>query len=112
MTGEQKEARRQLWKKRVAAFKESGKSARSWCKENDLKEHQLRYWLEKYDDLQNNTKQSQKQDTKWISVDVKEKTVYKDSVIIVRIDEAIIEVKPGFDPTLLRDVIQALNVKC
>lgn len=107
MTEEQKMARRQLWKERVAAFKESGQSARSWCKDKDLKEHQLRYWLEKYD-LQEQTKPVE---TKWISVDVKEKPAHKDSLITVKIDQAIIEVKPGFDPNLLRDVVQALNVK-
>lgn len=110
MTEEQREARRQLWKERVSAFNESGQSARSWCKDNDLKEHQLRYWLEKYD-LQEQTKPVT---SKWISVDVKEKerAVHKDSVITIRIDQAIIELKPGFDPDLLRGVVQALNVKC
>lgn len=108
MTDEQKEVRRQLWKERVAAYKESRQSARSWCKDNDLKEHQLRYWLEKYD-LPMQTKQV---DTKWISVDVKEVPVHEDSIITVKIDQAIIEVKPGFDPVLLKNVVQALNVKC
>lgn len=98
-----------MWKERVSAYKESGQSVRSWCKDNDLKEYQLRYWLEKYD-LQEKKKHV---DKKWILVDVKEiPPAHKDSVITVKIGQAIMEVKPGFDPVLLKNVVQALNVKC
>jgi len=99
---------REVWKVRVDNFKKSGQSMSGWCKENDLKVHQLRYWLEKYDLQQ----QANSVGSKWVSVEVKDKDVYKDRVISVRIDQAIIELKPGFDPELLRDVIVALNVKC
>lgn len=107
MTPEQKEDRRQLWKKRVSAFKESGQSARSWCKANELKEHQLRYWLEKYDPVEKTTSVS-----KWISVEVEEKPINQDSTITIKVEQATIEVKPGFDPALLRDVVRALHGPC
>ena len=36
-----------IWSARVAEFKASGQSVPAWCKEQDLKPHQLRYWLRK-----------------------------------------------------------------
>lgn len=107
MIEEQKEERRLLWKERVVAFKESGKSARAWCNDNDLKEYQLRYWLEKYETVEKVAPVS-----KWISVEVNEKPVVQESVLTIKIDQATIEVKRGFDPVLLRDVVKVLNATC
>ncbi len=37
--------RREIWRERVSAFRESGQSVAAWCREQELKEHQMRYWL-------------------------------------------------------------------
>ncbi|QGG47318.1 IS66 family insertion sequence element accessory protein TnpA [Heliorestis convoluta] len=42
-----KEELRLEWAERLAAFKESGLSVPKWCAANDVKTHQLRYWLRK-----------------------------------------------------------------
>ena len=107
MTKEQKEERRQLWKERVAAFKESGQSARAWCAANNLKEHQLKYWSDKYSVKEESV-------TQWVSVNVEKKPEIENenSVLTIKIHQVAIEVKPGFDPGLLRDVVKALNERC
>jgi len=107
MTKEEMEERRDQWKDRVAAFKESGQSMNAWCKVNVLKVYQLRYWLEKYDPVEKEVLDSQ-----WISVEIEQKPVAKDNALTIKIDQATVEVKPGFDPILLRDVVKALNITC
>ena len=95
--------RKMMWQKRVAAFKESGQSTTSWCKENNVKVHQLRYWLRK---------EKQTQDTpatetcSWLPLDIKES---ESSSLTIHIGQAAIEVKPGYDPQLLLDVVTTLK---
>lgn len=108
MTKEEMEERRRLWIDRVAAFKESGKSARAWCAANDLKDYQLHYWLKKYVSTEKEVPSSQ-----WISVEIEQKPVINDcNTLTIKVDQAMIEVKLGFDPILLRDVVKALNTTC
>ncbi|MFS0614221.1 IS66 family insertion sequence element accessory protein TnpA [Lederbergia ruris] len=40
--------RRKMWEERIAAFRESGQTQTSWCEENEINIHQLRYWLRKF----------------------------------------------------------------
>ena len=108
MTKEEMEDRRRHWKDRVAAFKKSGQSARAWCAANNLKDYQLHYWLKKYDSTEKEAPSSQ-----WISVEVEEKPVFNDSnTLTIKVNQAMIEVKAGFDPVLLRDVVKALDTTC
>lgn len=45
----------EIWSSRVAEFKASGQSVAAWCAEQDLKPHQLRYWLRKRRESRNPT---------------------------------------------------------
>lgn len=109
MTKEEMEERRLYWKDQVAAFKESGQSARAWCAANNLKDYQLHYWLKKYDCTEKEAPSSDQ----WISVEVEKKPVFNDNnTLTIKVDAAMIEVKPGFDPVLLRDVVKALGTTC
>ncbi len=108
MKKEKLEELRELWKVRILDYKESGKNMSQWCKENDLKVHQLRYWLEKYDAIE---RQPQPQSSKWLSVEV-DTVELKQCSLTVDVNGISIEVKPGFDPSLLRDVVKALKQPC
>ena len=39
------------WEEIIRQFRESGKSQRVWCLEQELKRSSLRYWLERLDEL-------------------------------------------------------------
>ncbi len=47
MTKIEMEQLRKTWAARVVEFRKSGQSATAWCRENELKTHQLHYWLGK-----------------------------------------------------------------
>ena len=83
----------QIWSARVAEFKASGQSVTAWCAEQDLKPHQLRYWLRK-------DRESGKP-TEWIPLNSGNNT---GAAVTIRIGQVVVEVHPGFDPTLLLSV--------
>jgi hypothetical protein len=95
------------WKKRIEAFKESGLNATAWCKLHDLKPHQFNYYLYK-DKAQNQL--AAPATTRWLSVEIEESTTTPDKVsLLVKVGEATIEVKPGFDPALLCQLVRTLS---
>src|SRR5690554_1191982 len=93
--------KRQKWESRVTAFKASGQTAADWCSAHDLKIHQLRYWLNKFKSA---GEEPIVKETKWLSVEVGElNNSSQPNALPIRVGKATIEVKPGFDPTLLSD---------
>ena len=98
-----KEERKKMWQKRVAAFKESGQSVLSWCKDNDVKAHQLRYWLRKEKQNQENPST---EICSWLPLDLQGSN---SSSLTIYIDQVSVEVKPDFDPQLLLDVVTTLK---
>lgn len=98
------------WEHRVAEFKASGLSQSKWCRENDLSLHKLRYWLNK---LNNNSSNScHEPSPKWIAVSMEEINLESNETINIKIGEATIEVKPGFNPSFLANVIRTLKTLC
>jgi hypothetical protein len=93
-----KEEQREFWAARVAEFKASGQSVLAWCAANDLKIHQLRYWLRK-------EKQDSAKST-WLSLNLAD-AAFAGS-LLVRVGGVSVEVRPGFDPKLLVDVVKTL----
>ena len=96
--------RRKQWEVRVREFRASGKTAVAWCAEQHVKQHQLWYWI----------KQVEKPicppaPSRWISVQVDEPTDSADDTLLVRLGDAIVEVKPGFNRKLLVDVVSTLS---
>lgn len=104
-----KTERRKHWEVQVAAFKSSGMSVPKWCEEHDVKDYQLRYWLNKFNPNQptNTTAVS-----KWVSVEVDEQGDRSMDSLLIKVGQATIEVKPGFDPALLADVVRTLKATC
>lgn len=95
-----------MWESRVAEFKASGQSATAWCAAQNLKTHQLRYWLRKF----KSEHESEQKQTQWLSVEIGDLGAIKpQEALPIRIGKAIIEVRPGFDPKLLSDVVKTLS---
>lgn len=92
------------WESRIADFKASGQTQIQWCEANNLKLHQFRYWLYKIE-----KKKSSSSKTEWISVTVEDTAQTASETVQIKVDQAIIEVKPGFNPSFLREVVKALK---
>jgi len=99
---------RRQWEARVAAFRASGQSTTAWCAAHDLKPHQLRSWLRKLKPEETAVRPS----SNWLSVEVGKQSDESESSLLVRVGQATIEVKPGFNPALLSDVVRTLAVLC
>lgn len=93
----------QEWQKRVAEFQASGLSGAKWCQANDYKEHQLWYWVRKF--RQAGTEKAEP--TQWLRVETKESAGLQ-----VRVGLAVVQVKNGFDPELLLEVVRTLSALC
>jgi hypothetical protein len=97
--------KRQKWESRVAAFKASNQSATAWCAAENLKTHQLYYWIDKFKSVDKPIVNQ----TQWLSVEVGDlKTSHHPKALPIRVGMATIEVSPGFDPALLSDVVRTL----
>lgn len=93
--------RQKLWESRITEFKTSGQSAAAWAKENNIKPNQLYYWLRK------EKRKTEKDNTiSWLPIDLRDTEL--DPPILVRIGPAAIEVKPGFEPQHLLNIVNAL----
>ena len=100
---------RKEWEARVVDFRASGQSASAWCAAHNLKPHQLYYWLKKLEP----SKAAATPPSKWVPVEVSEETYATTrNSLYIRIGQATVEVKPGFDPALLSDVVQTLKALC
>jgi transposase-like protein len=98
---------RAQWRQRVADFRASGLSGAAWCAAHQLKEHQLWYWVRRFAD--ETSSQTHVSPVRFLPVEVRESTSPSQHPLIVRVGQAAIEVHPGFDPSLLRDVVRSLS---
>lgn len=100
--------RRQEWEKRITAYKSSGQSVREWCAANGVKSERMWYWLRRV-----RSQGSGEQSASWLQAVVSFGTVPGEQAgLIVRVGKAGIEVKSGFDPDLLSQVVRALSATC
>lgn len=96
MTKAERQERRSLWATRIADYRASGQSQAAWCAQHGLKIHQFRYWLKKQSQTAEDTP------TRWLSLDL------ANAPVVIRVGQVTVEVQPGFDPDLLRDVVRTL----
>lgn len=100
---------REEWERRITLFKSSGMSQKKWCQVHHVSIHKLKYWLYKA----NKPKQVQDAQPKFIPVTVEEELpAYENNTIQVKVGQAVIEVKPDFNPDLLAKVIKVLKTTC
>ena len=88
------------WAKCISQFQASGMSMAAWCRENNIKVHQLRYHLYKETGKKNTAK------ARWLPLLPDQPEI---SGLLIKVGPASIEVRPGFDPNLLRTVVRTLS---
>lgn len=105
-----KEEIRVLWLERVEAFKTSGQTQTAFCADHGLHLKQFSYWLRKYKTIE---QPMQVNPSGWMALEAKEHVDYpQGNSIDIRIGQAIVEVKLGFDQKLLLDVMKTLRALC
>lgn len=101
-----KEKRHKEWMARIGDYEASGLTMAAWCQAHSFSKEQLKYWIRK-------TKTTSPS-PRFVPLTT---TTYEESSavssLVVRIGKATIELRAGFDPQLLRKVVQALDdVSC
>lgn len=96
----------QEWERRMDAFRASGQSARAWCAAQDIHLHRFWYWARK---LRTQRQTESIEPIQWLTVTMNESQLEPGAQLTVRIGHAYIEVKPGFQPALLTQVVEALS---
>lgn len=99
---------RKEWERRIAVYRSSGQTQANWCKANEISINQLKYWMRKIE----GSKPKSKVSTQWAPVTLEESEDYQDEFIQIKVGAASIEVKPGFNPFLLAEVIKVLKTQC
>ncbi|RYD01524.1 hypothetical protein N752_29935 [Desulforamulus aquiferis] len=86
----------------IAEYKASGQSVVAWCAENDIKPQQLWYWLKK------EKPSSGEKTISWLPLDISNDADSQTSLLVI-VGPIAVEVRPGFDPKLLLDVVNTLK---
>lgn len=104
-----REQRRQAWIARITDYKSSGLTMSAWCTANQFKLDQLKYWLRKTKETSSSV--SATPSTRWMPLTVVSQpdTIVSKSSLVVRIGQASVELRAGFDPQLLREIVDALE---
>jgi hypothetical protein len=95
------------WTQHVQALQESGQSRRAYCEKNQIRLSTFGYWCQK---LRSSERAgNQVRETGWIPLQISED---ESSGIDLRIGRITIAIKPGFNPSLLTDVLRTINTLC
>ncbi len=107
-----KTERNKQWHARIADFKASGQTMKTWCAVQGMTIHQLKYWLRKTSNAV--LQDSAPKKSRWVSVPVSEREaeLLPPHPLVIRMGQTAIEVRADFDATLLRQVVRALEVPC
>jgi len=94
------------WEKRMTEFRASGQSATSWCASHDIHLHRFWYWSRK---LNPKRQVESAEPIQWLAVKMDEPQLESQATLTIQVGHACIEVKPGFHPALLKQVVEALS---
>ncbi|AIQ14921.1 IS66 family insertion sequence element accessory protein TnpA [Paenibacillus durus] len=105
-----REERRELWQARMSDYRQSGLSLKAWCALQEYTPDQLKYWLYKRTPKTPSTT-SILPSPQFVSLATLPASPSGTS-LHVHVGSARIEITPGFDPVLLRDLVRALESPC
>lgn len=101
---------RVLRQEQVLQYQQSGQSIEVWCDVHQVNLHTLRYWLSKLSKIKPKQDSKQVPSIPWVALSSVMASPAEESVTItLRIGEAVLTITPGFDPLLLRQVLQVLQ---
>ena len=103
---EQLEQKRIYWKQQIEQWQQTGLSQAEYCRRNNLKHHQLVYWKRRYLKTQTEVSFAAVQLEDLLDIPV---SADQASLAVVIDHHFKVEIKEGFDPKLLRQVITVLR---
>jgi len=96
--------RNEQWRERIRAYRDSGQTMRAWCAAQEIPFNQLKYWLRKL-----SSSKRKASATTWVTVTPASHPSPEASSLVVRIGNASIDIRPGFDASLLTQVVRVLE---
>ena len=99
---------RKEWEKRIADYKASGQTQAKWCESNDISIHQFRYWMKRIRDHYS----TERTNNPWVPIVIEDPKPEVCDSLQIKVGSISIEVSPGFNPSLLAEVIQVLKREC
>jgi len=97
------------WESRLKEFETSNQKLTTWCRQNGISIHQAKYWRRK---LQVD-EQTASQSPQWVAVRMMGSDMSRqDASLLVKVGPVAIEIQPGYNAELLKDVIRTLNTIC
>lgn len=101
---------REVWSTRIKDYRASGERVATWCERHHVTPRQLWYWMRK---LKGEDEQKQATNKpQWVSLHVDESTTDEAASLLVKVGSVSIEVRSGFEPSLLADVVKVLKALC
>ena len=103
---EQLERKRTYWKQHIQSWQETGMTQSEYCREHNLKHHQMVYWKKRF--LETETDVSFAALKMGDLLDISAGADRSPLCVVIN-DRFKIEVRAGFDPRLLRQLIFTLH---
>jgi hypothetical protein len=97
------------WSERVREWKASGRTAKEYAEGRDFKASTLVYWASCLRTGIGGARRAKKREPRVRMVRVVPSTARSEDAIVVAIGSARVAVRTGFDPALLRQVVNALG---
>jgi hypothetical protein len=101
------QAASQVWRQHVEAFKKSGLTRPAYCRKHRIPVSRLDYWRRKLSNAEIANEAAQ-----WVPVTIAEEASEVDPGIQLWIGKLRIELRPGFDPKLLSEILRAVGGPC
>ena len=104
---------KELWTSRLADFRASGESVKAWCERHQIPKDQMYRWRQKLAKAEQSATLPQ-----WLSLNLVDSAPAEPTPanapdpILVHVCLARIEVRPGFDPAFVAEVVKALKNLC
>lgn len=110
-----KEDNRIEWRARYDSWKESGISAAKWCRNHGLKDHQLYYWIQKFEhDESSVVNEKAHSKMEWMTVNVDESITSSTSnePLFIHFGSISVEVRSGVNLDLVSDIVDIIQKQC
>ena len=98
------------WQKHVEDFKLSGLTREAYSKRNSIRVYQLDYWRRKLS--RSNKAPAVLPSNQWVPLKIADSPIEKNSHIDLWIGSIRVEVRHGFNPQLLAEILQVVGPRC
>lgn len=97
------------WIARINDYRASGECVTAWCQRHQVSPKQLYYWMRKLKTADQQTPPAR--GPRWVALSV-EATEGAAPPILVKVGSIAVEVRAGFEPFVLAEVVRVLKAQC